>query len=333
MAKADVSDEEAQSQEAFGLLLIAVHVMMIIAILSQAYISMQANSELRDDLGSWLEKSNQNAPPADVAANGGRGGGDGDSIGSPVFSAQKNSGGWGEKQEEAAEAGGGGDGVAMWKHDRVGEAGGDDRAERGSSVGCEDVERRALPGPKRARGRRHKKNSCRSGGGSSADKDGDDDVIMEDSVELESVYSTSGKTSRIAGAFELPHRREQGRALSFSSVGLSNIDDSFLSSFAAGGGGTADATLCSVAESPLRAAARPAAGRRRQGNGRHRPSAASLFAEQASRRGSGGGRGPRAARVGVARRPPRPGGGNASDAESSNVPASVVYGRGRAALR
>lgn len=85
-----------------------------------------------------MEKSNQNAPPAAVAANGGRGDGDGDSIGSPVFSAQTNAGGWGEKQEEAAEAGGG---VVMWKHDRVGEGGGDDRAERGSSVGWEDVER------------------------------------------------------------------------------------------------------------------------------------------------------------------------------------------------
>ncbi|CAN0208634.1 unnamed protein product, partial [Ectocarpus sp. 8 AP-2014] len=90
----------------------------------------------------------------------------------------------------------------MWKHDRVGEGGGDDRAERGSSVGWEDVER-----PRRATGRRHKKNSSRSGGGSSADNDGDDDVITEDSVELESVYSTSGKTSLIAGAFGLPHRR------------------------------------------------------------------------------------------------------------------------------
>ncbi|CAN0520464.1 unnamed protein product, partial [Ectocarpus sp. 12 AP-2014] len=229
MAKADVSDEEAQSQEAYGLLLIAVHVLMVLAILAQAYVSMQANSELRDDLGSWLEKSNQNAPPADVAANGGRGDGDGDSIGSPVFSAQRNAGGWGEKQEEAAEAAGACDGVAMWKHDRVGEAGGDDRAERGSSVGWEDVER-----PRRARGRRHKKDSCRSGGSSSADQDGDDDVIMEDSVELESVYSTSGKTSLIAGAFGLPHRRRHGRALSSSSVGLSSIDDSFLSSFASG---------------------------------------------------------------------------------------------------
>lgn len=41
MAKADVSDEDAQSQETYGLLLIAVHVLMVIAILAQAYISMQ----------------------------------------------------------------------------------------------------------------------------------------------------------------------------------------------------------------------------------------------------------------------------------------------------
>lgn len=41
MAKADVSDEEAQSQETFGLLLIAVHAAMVIAVVSQAYLSMQ----------------------------------------------------------------------------------------------------------------------------------------------------------------------------------------------------------------------------------------------------------------------------------------------------
>lgn len=41
MAKADVSDESAQSQEMFGLLLIAVHAAMVIAVIAQVYVSMQ----------------------------------------------------------------------------------------------------------------------------------------------------------------------------------------------------------------------------------------------------------------------------------------------------
>lgn len=44
MAKADVSDEKAQSQETFGLLLIAVHASMVIAVIAQAYISMQVRT-------------------------------------------------------------------------------------------------------------------------------------------------------------------------------------------------------------------------------------------------------------------------------------------------
>lgn len=41
MAKADVSDEKAGSQETFGVMLIAVHASMVIAVIAQVYISMQ----------------------------------------------------------------------------------------------------------------------------------------------------------------------------------------------------------------------------------------------------------------------------------------------------
>lgn len=44
MAKADVSDEKAQSQETFGLLLIAVHASMVMAVIAQVYISMQVSN-------------------------------------------------------------------------------------------------------------------------------------------------------------------------------------------------------------------------------------------------------------------------------------------------
>lgn len=41
MAKTDVSYEDAESQEIFGLLLIVVHASMVIAVMGQMYFSMQ----------------------------------------------------------------------------------------------------------------------------------------------------------------------------------------------------------------------------------------------------------------------------------------------------
>ena len=71
MAKADVSDEKAQSQEMFGLILIAVHASMVIAIVAQVYLSMQAATESRDDLVGVLAKKGAHS------GSGGGGGGDG----------------------------------------------------------------------------------------------------------------------------------------------------------------------------------------------------------------------------------------------------------------
>lgn len=50
--QADVSGEKAQSQEAFGLLLICVHVSMVVAVLFQGYVTMQvcfSSLSLHDD--------------------------------------------------------------------------------------------------------------------------------------------------------------------------------------------------------------------------------------------------------------------------------------------
>ncbi|CAN0196672.1 unnamed protein product [Scytosiphon promiscuus] len=213
MAKADVSDEEAQSQEMFGLLLIAVHAAMVIAIISQAYLSMQATAESRDDiLESFLKKSSGEARsgdgndpevPPDTVERGCSGG----DSGSPGRSSSS------AGAEVKVEVGTGlGDGrVVMWKHDGGGREDGADG--RGDGHGGEDVGPLGPPKawedvewPRWGRGGHARVNP-------SAFSDDRDDHI-EDSVELESVYSQrTKKTSLVAGALGLgmPHRRTRER--------------------------------------------------------------------------------------------------------------------------
>ncbi|CAM9678213.1 unnamed protein product [Pylaiella littoralis] len=70
MAKADVSDEEAQSQEMFGFLLIAVHAIMVVATIAQAYVSMQASSESRDDLEAlWMKDTEKHFKTRNVISS------------------------------------------------------------------------------------------------------------------------------------------------------------------------------------------------------------------------------------------------------------------------
>ncbi|CAN0265527.1 unnamed protein product, partial [Pylaiella littoralis] len=77
MVKADVSDETASSQETFGLLLIVVHASMVLAIISQVYLSMQGASESRDDFLDFFTKKgeprNSTALDTTNAAEGGSG--------------------------------------------------------------------------------------------------------------------------------------------------------------------------------------------------------------------------------------------------------------------
>eukprot|EP00752_Nemacystus_decipiens_P008583 g7664.t1 len=184
MAKADVSDEKAQSQETFGLLLIAVHASMVIAVIAQAYVSMQATSESRDDYLESMLKKNARGDPKVSDGSGDGGGGLGGNAGLPGFDAYD-----GERGERAA------DHAVMLVADTV-----EEQKSNGGSSGWEDVERR-----KRSWGRRSK---------NSLEDDGNN---IEDSIELESVYSRRGKkTSLIAGSVGLPssivRKRSSGAA-------------------------------------------------------------------------------------------------------------------------
>lgn len=45
LKQADIADEDAQSQEMFGILLIVIHIAMVIAIIAQAVYSMQVQKK------------------------------------------------------------------------------------------------------------------------------------------------------------------------------------------------------------------------------------------------------------------------------------------------
>ncbi|CAN0240311.1 unnamed protein product [Pylaiella littoralis] len=179
MAKADVSDEEAQSQEVFGIVLIAVHASMVIAVIAQVYVSMQAAAESRDDLEArWMKDTKKHFETRDItSAAEGSGVGSGGSTGAPVVA----SGVGGRSGVQAGKA----DGAA------VSERGGDADHQHKAARGWEEMDMSR---------RERRRQSDKSNVEQEEEKKEKEKKGVESWIEMESVWSHRQQTKFAAGA-------------------------------------------------------------------------------------------------------------------------------------